>query len=188
MPPMAETESAASGGTAIRIERIVCPVDFSEISANTYGYAQSIARHYRAKLILQHVVELWQHPSANWVVNPECFDEFRQTLISNSREQLRQLVNLYGGIQPEVVIEESMAADAILSLARARAANLLVMGTHGRRGFDHLMLGSVTERVLRHAPCPVLAVPGKRPDEAGNGPGADYVRRILCCVDFSVID
>ncbi len=79
------------------------------------------------------------------------------------------------------------AADAILFLAETRAISLIVMGTHGRRGFDRLMMGSVTERVLRHASCPVLAA---RPAAPGsNYPGAPDepvpIRRILCCVDFS---
>jgi nucleotide-binding universal stress UspA family protein len=80
-----------------------------------------------------------------------------------------------------------MAADAILCAARTFAITLIVMGTHGRRGFDHLMLGSVTERVLRHAPCPVLAVARKRPDQSANNPAVKPVdvQRILCGVDFS---
>jgi len=187
MALIAEAESVVGGGTAIRIEHILCPVDFSDFSAEAYRYAQSITCHYRAKLILQHVVELWQHPSCYYQAELEYYEQFRETLVSNAQDQLRQFVDLCGGVQPECVVEESMAADAILCLARARAVSLIVMGTHGRRGFEHLMLGSVTERILRHAPCPVLAIPGKRPDQNGKRPAAGSVdvRRILCCVDFS---
>lgn len=185
MTSIAETTSGTGGGTATRIERILCPLDFSEGSAKNYRYAQSIACHYRAKLILQHVVELWQHPEGDFVAKPEYFDEFRGALICQAEAQLQHFANLRGAVQPECVVEESTAADAILALARARAVSLIVMGTHGRRGFDHLMLGSVTERVLRYAPCPVLAIPGQRPDESGKSAGADNIRRILCCVDFS---
>lgn len=163
----------------MQIERILCPVDFSDTSANAYRYAQSIACRYHAKLILQHVIELW----------PDSYHlaDFRRTLRSNAEDQSRLFLQKYGGVQPECVVEESTPADAILSLAQARAVSLIVMGTHGRRGFDHLMLGSVTERVLRHAPCLVLAVPGKRPDQCGTSPAGDAVDlgRILCCVDFS---
>ena len=185
MSSIAETASATGGGTAIRIERVLCPVDFSEVSAKAYRYAQSIACHYRTKLILQHVVELWQHPEADFAAKPEYFDEFRAALISNAKAQLQQLADVSDAVQPECVVEEGTSADAILCLARTRAVSLIVMGTHGWRGFDHLMLGSVTERVLRNARCPALAVPGKRPDETGKSAGADYIRRILCCVDFS---
>ena len=166
MTSIAETASASGGGTAIRIERVLCPVDLSEVSGKAYRYAQSIACHYRAKLILQHVVELWQHPESDFVAKPEYFDEFRDALICQAKAQLQHFANLRGAVQPECVVEESTAADAILALAGARAVNLIVMGTHGRRGFDHLMLGSVTERVLRCAPCPVLAIPGQRPADS----------------------
>ena len=79
-----------------------------------------------------------------------------------------------------------MAADSILALAEAQKVDLIVMGTHGRRGFDRLMVGSVTERVLRKASCPVLAV---------HKPSRDFLslreqdpvrlNRILFCTDFS---
>ena len=187
MPPITETKSVVGGGTTVRIERILCPVDFSDVSAEAYRYAQSIACHYSAKLVLLHVVELWQHPSCYYQTELEYYEQFRETLVNNAQDQLRQFADISAGIQPECVVEESMAADAILCLARTRAVSLIVMGTHGRRGFDHLMLGSVTERVLRHAPCPVLAVPAKRSDQNGKSSAVGSVdfRRILCCVDFS---
>jgi len=183
MPAIREGEPLANAD--VRIERILCPVDFSDVSAKAYCYAQSIAVHYAAKLILQHVVELDLHPSAYYQVELDFFEDYRNTLISNAKEQLRQFADLRGGVEPESVVEESYAPEAILALAQARAANLIVMGTHGRRGLDHFMLGSVTERVLRRAACPVLAIPGKA--AAGNGKASDpvMVRRVLCCVDFS---
>ena len=161
----------------MQIERILCPVDFSEVSAKAYRYAQSIACHYRAKLILQHIVELSLHQSYYYQVGSKYAKDFRQTLISNAENQFRQFVDIYGGVEPECVVEESITADAILCLARARAVSLIVMGTHGRRGFDHLMLGSVTERVLRHSPCPLLAVPPKAADGNANH-GTDEAVRV----------
>ena len=185
MTSTGETASATGGGTAIRIERVLCPVDFSEVAGNAYRYAQSIACHYRAKLILQHVVELWRYPEGDFAAEPEYYDDFRAALISKAKGQLQKLADVSCAVRAECVVEEGTAADTILCLARTRAASLIVMGTHGRRGFDHLMLGSVTERVLRHAPCPLLAIPGKRPGKNEEMTGADYIRRILCCVDFS---
>jgi len=177
--PVAETKPGIDQSAAVRIERILCPVDFSDISAKAYSYAQSIACHYRAKLVVQHVVELWQYPSCYYQTELAYYEEYRRTILSNTQDQLRQFLGMYGGVQPECVVEESAAGDAILAMAQARGINLIVMGTHGRRGFDHLMLGSVTERVLRHASCPVLAIPGRS--------AADQVQvhQILCCVDFS---
>jgi len=182
-----KTNSVVGAGAAIRVDRILCPVDFSDVSAEAYRYAQSIACHYSAKLMLLHVVELWQHPSCYYQTELEYYEQFRETLVSNAQDQLRQFADLCCGVRPECLVEESMAADAILCTARSRVTNLIIMGTHGRRGFDHLMLGSVTERVLRHAPCPVLAVARYRPDQSAKNPAVKPidVQRILCCVDFS---
>ena len=173
--------------TTVQIDRILCPVDFSEISAKAYRYAQSIACHYHAQMISQHVVELWQYPELDFAVRAEHYYQSRQALMSKAQAELRLFVATHGGVQPERVVQEGRAADAILSLAQARAVSLIVMGTHGRSGFDHLMFGSVTERVLRHAPCPVLAIPPKAPDESGANVAVDpaRVQRILCGVDFS---
>jgi nucleotide-binding universal stress UspA family protein len=75
----------------------------------------------------------------------------------------------------------------ILAFAEAKAVNLIVMGTHGLRGLDHLTLGSVTEKVLRKAPCPVLAVRKPAHDLVTSGEGPDLIQlhRILYCTDFS---
>jgi nucleotide-binding universal stress UspA family protein len=87
-----------------------------------------------------------------------------------------------------MVVTKGMASDVILSVAQAHDAGVIVMGTHGRRGFDRLMLGSVTNRVIRTAPCPVLVV-GKSPHEsAAKGEEQGRIHRlirILFCADFS---
>lgn len=160
------------------IERILCPVDFSESSVRAYRYAQSLAWRLRAELVVQHIVELWQHPCAYYAASAQLFEEFQNKLMADARRNLEQFINLSGGAQPECLVQEGLATDAILSLARERSVGLIVMGTHGRRGFDRLTLGSVAERVLRHAACPVLAVRETADDSAP-------IRRILCCVDFS---
>lgn len=180
-------EPATEAKTSVRIERILCPVDFSQCSVNAYNYAQSITSHYQAKLVVQHVVELSLYPADFYAASPELFDDLRQKLIADGQEELQEFVETSGGVQPECVVEQGLTADTILFLAQKRAVSLIVLGTHGRRGIGSLMLGSVTERVLRHASCPVLAVRQKAADssapEATEHPVA--IRRILCCVDFS---
>jgi nucleotide-binding universal stress UspA family protein len=91
-----------------------------------------------------------------------------------------------GEIQPERMVGQGMSADSILALAEAQEVDLIVMGTHGRRGFDRLMVGSVTERVLREAACPVLAV-HRSPDSLSSREQQDlaHLNRILFCTDFS---
>ncbi len=94
----------------------------------------------------------------------------------------------YNEIQPELVVDEGTAADVIVSLAQERAADLIVMGTHGLRGFDRLMLGSVTDRAMRAASCPVLAVREPPHDLVAAGQerhDPHRLNRILACTDFS---
>ena len=171
------------------LRRIVCPVDFSEFSVGAYRYALSLARHYHAKLFVQHIVELGRHPSAYYAPSAGSFEAFGRELSEKGKEQLREFVKRYtpNGIQPECVVQQGEAPDAILSFAEARKADLIVMGTHGRRGFDRLMLGSATERVIRKAPCPVLVVRKPADDFLDSGTPRDSVplARILFCTDFS---
>jgi nucleotide-binding universal stress UspA family protein len=173
----------------VRIQRILCPVDFSEVSWKAYRYAQSMAGHYRATLVVQHVIEPGIHPCGFYSSSAPLFEDFCRLLGANGRYDLQQFVSRSGGIRPECIVQGGIAADKILSLARERAISLMVLGTHGRRGFNRLLSGSVTERILRHASCPVFTVRQSAGDS--NKPDADAkddsvrIRRILCCVDLS---
>jgi nucleotide-binding universal stress UspA family protein len=174
----------------LEIKLILCPVDFSEFSIRAYRYALSLAEHYRAKLVVQHIVELSRYPYAEYVASTGDYAEFCRGLHEGGKERLREFVKEYahGEIQPELVVHEGTAADCILSLAAARKTDLIFMGTHGRRGFDRLVLGSVTDRVMRTAPCPVLAI--SKPPHDSTAPGDErrhvhHLSRILLCTDFS---
>ena len=105
---------------------------------------------------------------------------------SSSFRSLRR--NIVGaGYNRSCNVQDGVATDLILGFAEAEAVNLIVMGTHGLRGLDHLTLGSVTEKVLRKARCPVLAV--RKPAHAFAPPGGEpdlvQLHRILYCTDFS---
>jgi nucleotide-binding universal stress UspA family protein len=174
----------------LEVKRILCPLDFSEFSVRAYRHALSLAEHYRAKLIAQHTVEVWRHPSASFAATANLYDEYCQTLRGNGKEQLKEFVQNYthNEVQPELIVDEGIAADSILSSAQEHKSDLIVMGTHGLRGFDRLMLGSVTDRVMRRAPCPVLAV--REPPHESLAAGQErhclhHLNRILCCTDFS---
>src|SRR5882757_9534557 len=174
----------------LEIKLILCPIDFSEFSERAYQHALSLAEHYQAKLVVQHVVELWRHPSASFAASGGLYEEFCQALRESGEEQLRQFAknHTHDEIKPELVVHEGTAPDSILSFAQAQKADLIVMGTHGRRGFDHLMLWSVTDRVMRRAPCPVLAVRNLPHDALGASNERQYTHhlsRILFCADFS---
>ena len=174
----------------LEIKLIVCPVDFSEFSIRAYHYAVSLAEHYRAKLVAQHIVELWRYPYADYAASQGDYQEFWRALREGGEERLREFVkkHTHDEIQPELVVHEGIAADSILSFAQARRADVIVMGTHGRRGFDRLVLGSVTDRVMRTAPCPVLAI-SKLPHDfmaaGGERRHVHHLSRILFCTDFS---
>jgi nucleotide-binding universal stress UspA family protein len=172
------------------IELILCPIDFSEFSVRAYHHAVSLAEHYQAKLVAQHVVELWRHPSASFAASAGLYEEFEQALRESGSKQLQEFVKNHtpDEIQPELVVQEGVAADSILSFAQAEKTDVIVMGTHGWRGFDRLMLGSVTDRVMRRAPCPVLAICKPPHDSVAAGKERGYVHhlsRILFCADFS---
>jgi nucleotide-binding universal stress UspA family protein len=174
----------------LKIKLILCPVDFSEFSVTAYRYAISVAEHYQAKLVAQHIVELWRYPSAGFAASAALYDEFCQSVRESGKEQLQELVKNYthNGIQLELIVHQGMAPDSILSFAQAQKADLIVMGTHGQRGYDRLMLGSVTDRVMRRASCPVLAVRNPPRDlmiADKDGRHVHRLRQILFCTDFS---
>jgi len=143
----------------LKIHLILCPIDFSEFSVSAYQHALSVAEHYRAKLVAQHIVELWRHPAADFVASAGLYEEYSQAHRENGKKQLQEFVkkHTHDEIQPELLVQVGVAADSILSFAQSQEADVIVIGTHGRRGFDRLMLGSVTDRVMRTAPCPVIA-------------------------------
>ncbi len=178
----------------LEIKLILCPIDFSEFSTRAYRYALSLAEHYRAKLVAQHIVELSRYPYADYVASTGDYAEFCRVLREGAKEQLQEFVknHTHDQIHPELLVHQGAAPDCILSFAQAQKTDLIVMGTHGRRGYDRLVLGSVTDRVMRRAPCPVLAIckPPHEPMAADMAAGEErghvhHLSRILFCTDFS---
>jgi nucleotide-binding universal stress UspA family protein len=162
----------------IDIRRILCPVDFSQFSAHALDHAAAIACWYEARLTVLHVVP--NRPVMD-LPSPPLAPEARARV---ARELDRFAAHLPAEMARETCVGE--AADvhrAILTRAADMPADLLVMGSHGRSGFTRVLLGSVTERVVRQAPCPTLVVPPRAPDTAPDAPVR--FRRILCPVDFS---
>lgn len=174
----------------LEVKLILCPIDFSEFSVRAYHHALSLAEHYRAKLVALHIVELFRFPSVGFAASAGLYDESCQAVRESGKEQLQEFVknHTHDEIQPELVVHQGIAPDSILSFAQAQKTDVIVMGTHGRRGYDRLMLGSVTDRVMRRAPCPVLAVCKPPHDSMAAGKERGHVHhlsRILFCTDFS---
>lgn len=172
----------------LKIERILCPTDFSDFSERAYEYAISLARHYEAELYLLHVVRPVIVGYPEYSV-PDSINEFYGELRDYAEEQLREFAKVHaeGGVQAKVTVQEGVVTESILEFARENSIDMIVMGTHGRKGFQRLTVGSVTERVLRKADCPVLVVRRPAHDFVAPGGGAEPVRlgKILLCTDFS---
>jgi nucleotide-binding universal stress UspA family protein len=169
----------------IEIRRILCPVDFSEHSRRALDHAIAIARWYESTVTALHVFSA--APVAAYGPGPMVFEPIVLTPVD--RDQLladtRRFVEAESapGITIETLVREGNAAAEILDQAASMNADLLVIGTHGRSGLDRILLGSVAEKVLRKASCPVLTVPKRLPDAVPAGP--ILYKRILCPVDFS---
>ena len=168
-----------------RFKSILCPIDFSEFSVKAYDYAQSLAWHYKAELLVQHV----RYSFPAFYIDAS-YKEIRRKLRTDALQKLREFAKRQTRIQvqPQCVVQDGlMLSDKILSFAETKGVDLIVMGTHGLRGVDLLMLGSVTERVLRKARCPVLVVRKPAHDFVSPGEKADpiNIKKIVLCMDFS---
>jgi nucleotide-binding universal stress UspA family protein len=141
------------------IERILVPIDFSEHSKHALRYAKHIAKSYEARLQLLHVVEKVIHPP---FYAQEYYQNIRQkeSFPNRAREALQQFLEETEGpkISAEVHVIEGRAAADITVCANELASDLIVIATHGLTGIEHLLMGSVTEKVVRHSSCPVFTV------------------------------
>lgn len=168
----------------IKIARILWPVDFSEHARHALQHAVAIARWYDSRITALHV-----HPGYRVVGDAPEFAMLEYDVLTPAEEQrlsseVERFIEKDGEIELplDIAVATGDPAREILKQADAMSADLLVMGTHGRSGFDRLVFGSVTEKVLRKAPCPVMSVP---PRDSGAATGIPLFKRILCAVDFS---
>jgi nucleotide-binding universal stress UspA family protein len=166
----------------IEFKRILCPIDFSDASRHALDHAMAIAGWYESHLTALHVI------APGFTFEPPILFAERGNLkaLAVDKDQVR--VRLDEWLAPATAARvpwdarvcEGRPAESVLAVAQSLPADLIVMGSHGRGGFERFILGSVTERTLRNANCPVLTVP-PRAVTAAKLP----FRRILCPVDFS---
>ena len=144
-----------------RISRILVPTDFSATSDLALDYAREIAQRFGASLHLLHVLEdpFVHGPFASEALIDETAD-VRRTILEDARARLARRVQRREGevAAASAQIVSGHSAETIVKHARQLGADLIVMGTHGRTGLAHLLIGSVAERVFRTAPCPVMTV------------------------------
>jgi universal stress protein A len=144
----------------IEIRKILAPIDFSEHASNAVRYACGLAERLDAELHLLHVLSAIV-PSGP---DPLFTTALPQEMYRESEEQSRQA--LEKSLDPswgkprsvEVAVRWESPVDGIVNYAQETAIDLIVIATHGRTGLSHVLLGSVAERIVREAPCPVLTI------------------------------
>jgi nucleotide-binding universal stress UspA family protein len=142
---------------------ILHPTDFSPSSRPAFTHALALAREQRAELWLVHVLPTVMPMVGEGYMSPKTFDDLQRSMRAQAQKQLDRLVAKAKAarVRARGVLYEGVAVDTIVRAARAKRAKLIVIGTHGRTGLTRLFMGSVAERVVGTAPCPVLTIRGK---------------------------
>ena len=156
-PTNAATEAIDPDARSLRIARILVPTDFSDESKGAIRYATRLAERFGASIHLAYVIDSLGDLKDSEVVpwNARIEDAIlvlQRELAGLANEEIEELVPVY----PHVV--SGQPDEEIIALARAYFCDLIIISTHGRRGVSRALIGSVAERVVRHAHCPVLVV------------------------------
>lgn len=142
----------------ICIKNILCPIDYSVYSEMALKYAIEFAEKYQAKLCLIHVLDIRVYD----INNPDLYDVniVDEETIAKLRERLLRCVtdDTRGKIAVEARIIQGVPFAEIIKISKEYKIDLIVIGTHGRTGISHAIMGSVAEKVVRKAPCPVLTI------------------------------
>jgi nucleotide-binding universal stress UspA family protein len=166
----------------IQFKHILCPTDLSNASRPALRYGAAIAAWYDAQLTLLHVVPTFDALQ----IPPGALGETVQLVYPATDAEvvamLQQQAEATGAtaVNPALEAKAGDTTDVIIDRALTLPADLVVMGTHGRSGFNRLLYGSIAEQVLHRASCPVLAVPPHAPATADV-----TFRRVVCALDFS---
>lgn len=148
-------------------KKILFCTDFSENSHYAFTYALNIAKNYSSKLVILHVAPGIVHPDELSTYLPsEKLDELKIVRKKNVDQQLEThyLKKMENFKESQVIVKEGQPFLEIIRTAKNEGVDLIIMGTHGRTGLDHMLLGSTAEKVVRQSPCPVLTIrlPGKK--------------------------
>jgi nucleotide-binding universal stress UspA family protein len=143
----------------MEVKRILFPTDVSEGSAHAVPYVADLTRHYGAKLYIVHVVYDVTRATGLYVPHIN-MDELYRDIETNARRELEKccVEELRGYKDIEYRILKGVPHEEILKFADENNMDMIIMGTHSRKGLDRVIFGSTAERVVRHARCPVLTV------------------------------
>jgi len=141
----------------LQVKRILAPVDFSDCSHKAFHYAIQFARQFNAELMLLHVVIALPPPPQMVILERETLSaEYRVESAKQLSKWRREAVP---GVSVKAVTREGTAAhQEIVEAARESNSDLIIIGNHGRTGWSRILVGGTAERVVRHAPCPVLVI------------------------------
>jgi nucleotide-binding universal stress UspA family protein len=170
------------------VHHILCPTDCSEASRPAMRRALSLARWFGARVTALHVTPVLPPPPADmtWARYVSLTADDVQAARRDAARAFERFMEPYLALDSPVDVKTVAGSSdtpwrEITEQAKALPADLIVMGTHGRTGLDHLLMGSVAEKVLRRAPCPVIVVGG--PD--GHDAASPLFRRIVCATDLT---
>lgn len=140
----------------IRIQKILCPLDFSDASRNALRYANEFAQSMNAKITVLHVIQ--PQPVVADINVP--FVPLESEIENNAKAELHQFIReeVSEGVVVEEVLAFGLPSDCIIAQARKEDVDVIILGTHGRTGLSRLLLGSTAETVMRCAVRPVLVV------------------------------
>jgi nucleotide-binding universal stress UspA family protein len=141
----------------IEIKRILVPTDFSEFSQVALNYGVAFADQFGAAVSLLHVVE---PPPSGALLSYASLDDLTKSLLARAQQQMEELHASWSEYNFPVsqIVVEGYPFMEIIRHARENESDMIIMGTHGRGMVKHALLGSVAEKIVRKAPCPVLTV------------------------------
>jgi universal stress protein A len=147
-----------------RFRRILHPSDFSRASGNAFSRSVELAKANRAELIIVHVWSPVMPISGDGYIPPKAYDEMVAAARGEAKKHLDALVAKArkAGARAKGLLLEGVPFEVITRAAKAQRADVVVIGTHGRTGLARFFMGSVAERVVGMAPCPVMTVRGRR--------------------------
>ena len=139
-------------------KQILFPVDLSEVSAKIVPYVREMAEKFEAEVHLLFVARILQHFTSIYVPHPS-INQFEEEMKKGAEKKLQEFIEEYFKDVPckaRVILGD--AAQEVLNYIQSEGIDLVIMGTHGRKGLEHIIFGSVAERVVKHSPVPVLTV------------------------------
>jgi nucleotide-binding universal stress UspA family protein len=143
----------------MEIKSILFPTDFSEGSAQALQYAVDMSKRYGSKLYVVHVIYDIAK-ATGWYVPHVSMDEMYKDIQEGAKKELERfgVEELSGVKNVERKVITGVPHEEIINFVRSNKIDLVIMGTHGRKGIDKILFGSTAAQVVRHAPCPVLTV------------------------------